>query len=231
MLLFSAFLSISVAINCHILDKSFQKTFFVEVYSSILKYCFLNRILSIYSSLLSAKTDLQKCGRKSSYFIKDKQNPKKTDENLILCNFALSSQNSLLNWIKSAIHFEFNLHEQLDKNFETAKLKFSHFNQNVARALSGRGDNYLLFIVSNSQLINDCYIFNDNFYSCLSAKVKQIAFTNMKTMIFCSEFIQNFLRRFWKLELCFGNQITNTQIRRFITCCIFFKKISITKKK
>ena len=68
-----------------------------------------------------------------------------------------------------------------------------------------RYNNYLLFIVNNSQLLNDCFVFNDNFYTCLNAKNKQIALTNMKKMIFCSEFIQELLQRFLKLQLCVEN--------------------------
>ena len=41
--------------------------------------------------------DLEKCGRKSAHFFTDKQkSKKKTDENRILCKFALSLQDSLL---------------------------------------------------------------------------------------------------------------------------------------
>ena len=58
------------------------------------------------------------------------------------------------------------------KKIETAKSKFNHFNQYVTREQSERGDNYLLLIVSNNQLCNDCCIFNVIFYSCLKAKVK-----------------------------------------------------------
>ena len=72
-----------------------------------------------------------------------------------------------------------------------------------------------MFIVTNSQLFNDCYIFDDNFYSRLNAKVMQIAFMNMKPMIFCSEFIQEFFTKifeatalFWKLN----NEYPNTKI-------------------
>ena len=65
--------------------------------------------------------------------------------------------------------------------------------------------NYLLFVVNNSRLLSDCFVFNDNFYKCLNAKDKQIAFTNMKTMIFCSNSFKNFLRRFLKLQLCVKN--------------------------
>ena len=42
---------------------------------------------------------------------------------------------------------------------------FNHFNQNITRAQSEKDDNYLLFIVNNTQLFIDCYIFNDVFYS------------------------------------------------------------------
>ena len=58
--------------------------------------------------------------------------------------------------------------------------------QNVTRAQqSERGDNDLLGIDNNRQLFNDCYTFDDVFYSCLNVLKKQIAFTNTKTMIFC----------------------------------------------
>ena len=92
-------------------------------------------------------------------------------------------------------------------NYETAKFKFSRFNQNVTRVQSRRDDNYLLFIVNNDQLFNNCYIFNKNFYSCLNAKVNQNAFTKMKTMIFCSELIPALFTKvfeattlFWKVN-------------------------------
>ena len=41
------------------------------------------------NSLFSADMDLQKCGRKSEYFFKEKQKRKKTDDKRILCKFTL----------------------------------------------------------------------------------------------------------------------------------------------
>ena len=38
------------------------------------------------------------------------------------------------------------------KLIKTAKLKFNHFNQNVTREQSERGNNYLLFTVNNNRL-------------------------------------------------------------------------------
>ena len=63
----------------------------------------------------------------------------------------------------------------------------------------------MLFIINDSQLLDDCYIFNDNFYLCWNAKVTQIVFMNMKTMMFCSEFIQELFTKIWKLLPWFVN--------------------------
>ena len=71
-------------------------------------------------------------------------------------------------------------------------------NQTATCAQSERGDNYLLSIVNNSQLLNDCYIFHDGFYSCLNAKAKQIAFMNKKMMIFRTKFIQKLFSKIFK---------------------------------
>ena len=70
--------------NCHILDKSCAKKIFCKGYSLILKYRSFRsytKFLSKCNCLLSADMDLQKCGRKSAYFFKEKQKRKKTDKN------------------------------------------------------------------------------------------------------------------------------------------------------
>ena len=89
----SAFLWVHIRTNQTVTycTKVFWKKFFVKEYSSISKYRsyrshtkFLNKIFIyiLYNSLLSAYMDLQKCGWKSAYFIKEKQKRKKTDENV-----------------------------------------------------------------------------------------------------------------------------------------------------
>ena len=62
----------------------------------------------------------------------------------------------------------------------------------------------LLFVYCQQYTVfYDYYIFDDVFYSCLNAKVKQIAFTNTETIIFGSEFIQELFKKIMKLPLCF----------------------------
>ena len=75
---------------------------------------------------------------------------------------------------------------------------------------------------------------NDVFYSCLNhglnATLKQIAFTDTKTMIFCSKFTQKLFTKtfeattsFWKLD----KEYPNTKIFQFY---IFVNEMVITRK-
>ena len=47
-------------------------------------------------------------------------------------------------------------------------------------------------------IFNDCYLLMTFFYLCLNAKLKQIALANMKTMMFCSKFIQELVTKIFE---------------------------------
>ena len=80
---------------------------------------------------------------KAHFFFKQKQKPKNKNErksNTVQICLKLSTFSYCVN---SATHFRFTLITR--QKFETAKFKFNHFNLNVAREQSGKGDNYLFF--------------------------------------------------------------------------------------
>ena len=133
----------------------------------------------------------------------------------ILCNFTLSSENSLFE-LNQRLTFDLICINNLTKNLKQPSFKFNHFNQNVTSAQGKRVDNCLLFIVNDSKLFNDYYIFNDIFYLYLNAKVKQIAFTNMKMMTFCSKFIQELFQKFLQLQPEFPPSRFFSANRRFV---------------
>ena len=95
--------------------------------------------------------------------------------------------------------------------------------QNVTRAQqSGRGDYDFLGTDNNRQMFYDCYIFDDIFYSCLNAKVKENCFYEYENDDFCLKFIQELFTKifesttlFWKVN----NEYPNTKI---FSCYIFF---------